>query len=593
MKKIIFTALLLMSISISLLFAEWEPLSGIPQGQVSDLLAYNKKVYAVVWGNGIFVSSDYGDNWVQQNQGVTTPFVKCIANVGTTLLVGTTDTNGVFRSTDNGFNWIRSVDSLTERSVATFVVDGDVVYLLTESSVIFKSTNFGVTWLQISTSELDNYTITSIAVNNGRILAGASSGDLFLSTNDGKSWTNIKNQQIYSTITSLLWDGDNIICGTQGGIYFSSNLGTNWFQRNLGLKVQDISLIKKVKNALVVGTRTGGVYFSLDDGRTWFEFNEGIPDMSILSITYDQYYIYVGTEYGAVARRNINEIKLPEVNPPVLTYPPNGAKGVEKLVSFAWESSKGAVGYHIIVAKDASFTPTSIILDKSGITSNFYPSVLLRPNRKYYWKVAAIDYQSNEKWSEVYSFETVFEVLKPSLYFPYDNFEITKLPVQFFWSDVGELDHYELIISTTKDLQSPIVNVSTKDTTFSISEGIENNKTYYWCVVAKYNDTTSISSDTLTFRTTTLKVEIEEENKIEWKLVDNKLLIEFKDLEFEKIVSIEVFNILGRSVLFGWFETKGTKNTAEIDLSSLPTGAYSFVLKTGNQKLISSFLLIK
>lgn len=593
MKNFFFTFSLLLLISVNIAFADWEPLSGLPQGQITGLLTFNKKVYAIVWGTGIFVSSDYGDNWVQQNEGVATPFVKCIAKVGTTLLVGATDTSGVFRSTDNGYNWVRSVDSLTERSIATFSVDGNIVYLLTESSVIFKSTDLGVTWMQVRTSDLDNYTITSIAASNGRILVGTSSGDLFLSTDDGNNWTNIKNQQIYSTITTLLWDGDNIYCGTQAGIYFSSNFGTNWFQRNLGLKVQDISLIEKVNNAFVVGTRTGGVYFSVDEGKTWFEFNEGISDLSILSVAYDQYYIYVGTEYGAVARRNINEIKLPEVAPPVLTYPPNGAKGVDKLVNFAWETSKGAIGYHLIVAKDASFSPSSIVVDKSDIKTTFFPSVSLQPNRKYFWKVAAIDYQSNEKWSEVYSFETIFEPVKPILYYPFDNFQITKLPIQFYWSDVGDVEHYRFVLSTSKDFQNPIVDVTTKDTIYSISQGIESNMTYYWFVAAKYNDTTLVSSDTLSFSTTTLGVEIEIKNEVVWKLFDNKLFFEFKDLNEEKMVTIEVFNNIGQSVLFGWFETKGLKNTAEIDLSKLPTGTYYFVLKVGNNRFISPLLWLK
>ncbi|MCX7908552.1 MAG: hypothetical protein N2560_03430 [Ignavibacteria bacterium] len=593
MKRTIATSFLLFLFSFVNSFADWEPLSGISQGQVSDLITFNKKVYAVVWGSGLFVSSDYGDNWIQQNKGITTTFVKCITNVGNVLLVGANDTSGVYRSTDNGYNWIRSVDSLTERSVANFSVDGDVVYLLTESSVIFKSTDFGVSWMQVKTSDLDNFTITAIAVNNGKILAGTSTGDLFLSTNDGKDWTNIKNQQIYSTITCLLWDGENIYCGTTGGIYFSSNYGTNWFQRNLGLKVPDISIIKKVKNAIMLGTRSGGVYFSLDGGRTWFEFNEGITDMSILSIAYDQYYIYIGTEYGSLARRSVNEVKFPEIQAPVLTYPPNGAKGVEKVVNFGWETVKGAIGYHIIVSKDESFSQNSIILDKSGINNNLYPSVYLKPNRKYYWKVAAIDYQYQEKWSEVFSFETIFEALKPTLYFPFHNFETNRLPIQFYWSDVGSLDYYKLEVANSNDFQNLVVNVTTKDTMLTVSEGIENNKTYFWRVTAKYNDTLSVVSDTFSFKTTILGIERDKEKKINWKLVDTKLIFDFENFETERLVTFEIVNIIGQSVVFGWFETASERNMVEIDLYNLPSGIYNFVVKTIDFKVSSMFVLLK
>jgi photosystem II stability/assembly factor-like uncharacterized protein len=593
MKKLFFWISLLICFSELKLLAEWETLSGIPQVPITDLLVSKNKAFAIAWTSGIYVSSDYGDNWVQQNKGINTGFVKAITKVGDVLLVGTTDTNGVFRSTDNGFNWVRSSDSLTERNVATFAVDGEVVYLLTESSVIFKSTDFGSTWWQISTSDIDNYTISAIAVKDGKILAGTSSGDLFLSTNDGNSWTNIKNQQIYSSITYLLWDGDNIYCGTQAGVYFSSNMGTNWFQRNAGLKVQSVSIIKKINNAFLLGTKTGGVYFSLDEGRTWFEFNEGIPDMSILSITNDSYYIYIGTEYSTVARRRISEIQIPEVQAPELVYPPNGAKGVEKVVNFAWSEVKGAIGYHIVVAKDASFSINSIVLDKTGWTSTFYPSVTLQPNRKYYWKVASIDFQYQEKWSEVASFETIFDTVKPTLYFPLNNLEISKLPVQFYWSDVGIIDHYQFQLSSMEDFQSLIVDVSTLDTTYTVGQEIENNKTYYWRVIAVYNDTLSIVSDTFTFRTTTLGVENEPEQAVSFAHPESKLVIYFENTSPNEIVSVEVFDIIGKSVLFGWFETTDSKHSIELDLGKFPNGVYICHVKKNNKAWNYLFEVVK
>ncbi|MEJ5286059.1 MAG: hypothetical protein CH6_4247 [Candidatus Kapaibacterium sp.] len=575
------------------LFAQWEQLSGIPNSPVYDLLVAQNKIYAVVWDNGIYVSSDYGDNWVQQNEGINTTLLKAIALVDTTMLVGASDTNGVFRSTDNGYHWVRSVDSLTERSVASFAVDGEVVYLLSESSVVFKSTDYGQTWLEVNTSEISNV-ITSLAVSNGRILLGTNTGDLYLSTDDGKNWTNIKNQQIYSTITALFWDGDNIFCGTTTGVLFSSNLGTNWFQRNLGLKAKDISLFRKINNAIVIGTKTGGLYFSLDEGRNWFEFNEGITNMTILSLAYDKYYIYVGTEYGGILRRNINEMKLPEVTAPVLKYPPNGATNVEKVVNFAWDEVNGAVSYHIMVARDGSFSSNSIIVDKDGITNTFYPSVVLKPNSKYYWKVASVDYQSNEKWSEVYSFETIFEPIKPELYFPFNDFEVTTIPIVFYWSDCGKVDKYQLQVATSNDFQTTLVDINTSDTTYSVSSGIENNRTYFWRVIVYYNDTTKIPSDTFKFRTTVLGVETETEREIHFEQTETSMRIQFIDLQAKELVSVEIFNILGQSVRFGWFESDGGNNLVEIDLGGLSSGFYNLSIRTSSGKRVfKSFVVVK
>ncbi|MFN3781264.1 MAG: hypothetical protein ACK4SO_03710, partial [Candidatus Kapaibacteriota bacterium] len=314
------------------------------------------------------------------------------------------------------------------------------------------------------------------------------------------------------------------------------------------MKTKDITLLKKVQDAFILGTRTGGVYFSKDQGRTWFEFNEGIPDLSILSLSFDQYYIYVGTEFGSVARRNITELKIPEVQAPVLTYPPNGAKNVEKIVSFAWEESKGAVFYHIVVAKDESFSLNSIVVDKNEITTTYLPSVSLQPNRKYYWKVAAIDYLSQEKWSEVFSFETIFEPVKPTLYFPFNNFETNSLPIQFLWSDLGFVENYQLQISNSIDFLNLVADITTMDTSYTVSQGIENNRTYFWRVIAKYNDTTIVVSDTFSFRTTVLGVEQEELNSFKWSLSGTKLVFELENTIPGKVFSVEIFNVIGKSV---------------------------------------------
>lgn len=592
MKRFYHLGLILIFFATFNLFSQWEQLSGIPNAPVKDLLVSKNKIYAVVWDNGLFISSDYGDNWIQQNEGITTTFLTSIALVGDKLLLGASDTNGVFRSTDYGYHWVRSVDSLTERSIATFAVDGDIVYVLTESSSIYKSTDYGVTWLEVNTSDISQI-ITTISASNGQLLAGTNTGDLYLSTDDGNNWMNINNRQIYSAITSLLWDGDNIFCGTTSGIYFSSNKGSNWFERNLGLKVQDVLLIRKVNDAIIVGTQTGGVYFSFDAGRNWFEFNEGISNMTILSLAFDKYYVYIGTEFGGILRRNINEMKLPEVSPPTLKYPPNEAKEIPTTVSFAWDESKGAVGYHLMVAKDNSFDQKSIILDKGGITTTFYPSVGLRPNRKYFWKVAAVDYQSQEKWSEVFSFETVFDSLKPELLFPFNDFEISKLPVVFFWSDCGNVQNYQLQIAAVKDFQNIVINVTTNDTLYSVSSGIENNSTYFWRVIANYNDSVKIVSDTFSFRTTVLGVETETKFDLQWEQIETKLVIYFKDLLTGELVSVEVFDILGNSVLFGWFESSGGRNMVEVDLHSLPSGFYNFVLRRGAKIYTNSFVFVK
>lgn len=589
--KLFFVVLFFCLFSFAWSFSQWEPLSGLPSAPIKDILTFNNRVFVVVQGVGIFVSSDYGDNWVQQNKGITTERVSSIALVDTILLVGTTDTNGVFRSTDKGFNWIQSSDSLWDRKVVMFSVDQNIVYLLTDNGTVFYSTDFGKTWWKVNTEEIESI-ITTIAAGKGKLLVGTAAGKIFFTENYGSTWNDISSQLISSPINSLLWDGDNIFCGTEMGLFFTSNMGKDWFPRNNGIKIPRISLIKKVNNAFVVGTRTMGILFSIDEGKTWIEFNEGIPEMNILSFGYDKYYLYAGTEYSSVSRRSLNQIKVPDVLPPVLTYPPNGAVEIDTSITFSWEESKGSISYHLIVATDNSFASDKIVIDKSGLQNTYFPATNLRPNRIYYWKVSALDYQYQEKWSEVFSFQTKLDTIPPTLLFPFNDFFVETMPLRFIWSDLGIVKNYNLQVSSTNDFQELLIDVITKDTSYATSEGIQSGNKYYWRVIVYYNDTLSFISETFSFRTGVLDVEEKIEPTIDFYLTFNQIQFLIESNEYTE-VSIEIRNLFGKRVSYGWFDSTPGKFLISMNLKEHPSGFYYFSLRIGSKVFTKPFLLVK
>jgi len=57
-------------------------------------------------GDGVFGSSDNGDNWIQVNNGLTALFVLSFAtDASGNIFAGAYFGNGVFRSTDPGDGW--------------------------------------------------------------------------------------------------------------------------------------------------------------------------------------------------------------------------------------------------------------------------------------------------------------------------------------------------------------------------------------------------------------------------------------------------------------------------------------------------------
>jgi len=73
--------------------------------------------------------------------------------------------------------------------------------------------------------------ITCFAVDSTTIFAGTYSGGVYLSTNNGQSWTAAKAGLINTNTLALATDGTNLYAGEGGyggGVFVSTNNGTSW-----------------------------------------------------------------------------------------------------------------------------------------------------------------------------------------------------------------------------------------------------------------------------------------------------------------------------------------------------------------------------
>ncbi len=591
--KTIFLLLLLFLLPFQIL-ADWEVLSGAPSGIIKDLLIADNRIYVVGWMTGVNVSSDYGDNWVQYNTGLTSQFVNCIAYSNNIMLVGTLDT-GIFRSTNLGANWSHSSDSLPERNIINIVGDSSNFYALTENSRLYKSSDGGRTWFILNTSDFVSLP-TAIDVKDGKILAGTADANLYLSTDNGESWTDLKSGQLSSTINYVMWKGTDIYLGTDLGVYVSTNQGGTWSLRNNGLKGEaKITFLRFANNKLIAGTQNAGVYFSEDNGNFWFEFNEGIPDMSIISLESDNFYLYAGTEYGSVARRNLSELEIPVVQAPILSQPQNEATGLDTIVGFIWEPSKGAVGYHLVIATNPDFSPQSIVFEKNNLKTNYWTVDYLKFNWTYYWKVAAIDYKGEEKWSGVFSFSTKMKYVEPELFYPFDDQEVSILPLTFYWSYIPTVVKYTLEISEREAFDQLVFYADTADTTYTVSNTLMNNKTYYWRVVAFYPEDSTRTTVTRKFRTTVLSVDSTfNDAMFDFRMVqqEESVQIFFRSEEYSSAI-LSIIDIYGRNVFFGQMDVNPSYNQIVLDVHSVPTGFYYYRFVIGNRVYSGPFLLVK
>ncbi len=90
-------------------------------------------------------------------------------------------------------------------------------------------------WQQLGGPE--GGSVTCFAQNGSNIFAGTVYGGVFLSTNNGNSWTAVNNglSGLGLDIYSIAINGNNIFLGTRQGAYLSTNNGISWTAINNGL----------------------------------------------------------------------------------------------------------------------------------------------------------------------------------------------------------------------------------------------------------------------------------------------------------------------------------------------------------------------
>ncbi|MGD0710914.1 MAG: T9SS type A sorting domain-containing protein [Bacteroidales bacterium] len=152
---------------------------------------------------------------------------------------------------------------------------------------------------------LDSNHVMCLAINGNNIFAGTYEDGMYLSTNNGSSWSAINNGLTDSVILSLVIKGDSIFAGTGGGVFLSTNTGGNWTKMNNGLTDTIIDALAIKGDSIFAGTYSEGVFMSSNGGAHWNAANTGLPDSShITSLFVSDSSIFAGTQKGIYITTN-------------------------------------------------------------------------------------------------------------------------------------------------------------------------------------------------------------------------------------------------------------------------------------------------
>jgi len=189
------------------------------------------------------------------------------------------------------------IGRMTERSIA---VSGNNIFTGTFDAGVYLSTDNGSSWSQTS---LNSHFIYSLAVNGSNVYAGTYTDGLYISTNNGSTWT--LSTLVIPYIVSLAASGNNIFAGVYyDGLYMSANNGLTW--THSALNTGDVYSIAISGATVYAGTYQHGVYISTDNGSTWNQSslnNQIIQTLfingnNIFAGTYSSAGIYLSTDNG-------------------------------------------------------------------------------------------------------------------------------------------------------------------------------------------------------------------------------------------------------------------------------------------------------
>jgi hypothetical protein len=138
------------------------------------------------------------------------------------------------------------------------------------------------------------------------LYAGTLGGGVFVTNNNGGSWSPSSNGLSSSTISALGAAGSSIFCGTHGvGFSLSTNNGASWSAiSGLGTASDSITAFAVLGASVYAGTSSRGVYRSTNNGTSWTAVNNGLTTVYVYSLLAVGTNIFAGMAGGIFVSPN-------------------------------------------------------------------------------------------------------------------------------------------------------------------------------------------------------------------------------------------------------------------------------------------------
>ena len=242
---------------------------------IYSITSIGSTLFAGTSYDGVYKSTDNGSNWSPANTGMGPKDVRAVTATNSSTLIAGTHYVAMYRSTDLGASWNKSVTGFPAGiSILSLLGSESGIYAGTRDGV-YRTENNGNSWIKLTgVNDTINYsTVWALCEKDGDIYASTFlqfNTTVYKTTDKGLTWTRSGTglPADLTFIKGLATSGENIIAGTDEGIYYSTDKGTNWLQANG--PTQFIESIAASGNFVYAAIPSAsGVYRSLDNGVNW------------------------------------------------------------------------------------------------------------------------------------------------------------------------------------------------------------------------------------------------------------------------------------------------------------------------------------
>ncbi|MCB9252806.1 MAG: gliding motility-associated C-terminal domain-containing protein [Flavobacteriales bacterium] len=313
----------------------------------------NRNVLLAATNNGIFRTTDYGNNWSNRLSG---NFKEIVFSAGSSQTVYASSDGKFYRSTNNGVSWSLIVSGLpgtgaTRGAIAVTQADTNYVYFLVAKGSVFmgvylsknKGSNFTT---QCTTPNLMDYSSNGSGTSGqawydmdlavdpvNKNIVYVAGINIFKSVNAGATWL-INAHWVGSGAPSIHADqhvleysphNNYLYAGNDGGVYYQTTSDSIWYNISDGLAVSQIYKLGQSqtnKKVLVNGYQDNGTARYNGSFTTVY----GGDGMDCLVDPTDESVAYGELYYGSVFRLKNNSSEG--------TIAANGIKGINE--SGAW-----------------------------------------------------------------------------------------------------------------------------------------------------------------------------------------------------------------------------------------------------------------